>query len=73
MAHLLRLGADDPGEAAAGAGVRHPALPPGPVAIAHRGGSLEAEENTLEAFQYAVGFGFRTSRRMCMRRGTGSR
>jgi glycerophosphoryl diester phosphodiesterase len=37
----------------------HPALPPGPVAIAHRGGSLEAEENTLEAFQYAVGLGFR--------------
>jgi glycerophosphoryl diester phosphodiesterase len=39
--------------------VRHPALPPGPVAIAHRGGSLEAEENTLEAFAYAVGLGFR--------------
>jgi glycerophosphoryl diester phosphodiesterase len=37
----------------------HPALPPGPVAIAHRGGSLEAEENTLEAFAYAVGLGFR--------------
>jgi glycerophosphoryl diester phosphodiesterase len=29
------------------------------VAIAHRGGSLEAEENTLEAFEYAVGLGFR--------------
>jgi glycerophosphoryl diester phosphodiesterase len=39
--------------------VSHPALPPGPVAIAHRGGSLEAEENTLEAFAYAVGLGFR--------------
>lgn len=37
----------------------HPALPPGPVAIAHRGGSREAEENTLEAFQYAAGLGFR--------------
>ncbi len=39
--------------------MRHPALAPGPVAIAHRGGSLEAEENTLEAFQYAAGLGFR--------------
>ncbi len=37
----------------------HPALPPGPVAIAHRGGSREAEENTLEAFHYAAGLGFR--------------
>lgn len=39
--------------------MRHPALPPGPVAIAHRGGSLEAEENTLQAFDYARALGFR--------------
>jgi glycerophosphoryl diester phosphodiesterase len=39
--------------------VIHPALPPGPVAIAHRGGSLEAEENTMEAFAHAVGLGYR--------------
>jgi glycerophosphoryl diester phosphodiesterase len=39
--------------------VSHPALPPGPLAIAHRGGSLEAEENTMEAFAYAVGLGYR--------------
>jgi glycerophosphoryl diester phosphodiesterase len=39
--------------------MRHPALPPGPVAIAHRGGSLEAEENTMEAFARAVALGFR--------------
>ena len=38
--------------------MRHPALPPGPVAIAHRGGSLEAEENTMEAFAHAVGLGY---------------
>jgi glycerophosphoryl diester phosphodiesterase len=37
----------------------HPFLGgPGPVGIAHRGGALEAEENTLEAFDYAVGLGF---------------
>lgn len=30
----------------------------GPIAVAHRGGSLEAEENTLAAFERAVGLGF---------------
>lgn len=32
---------------------------PAPVAIAHRGGSLEAEENTLPAFARAVAMGYR--------------
>lgn len=32
---------------------------PGPVPIAHRGGSLEAEENTLPAFARAVALGYR--------------
>lgn len=31
---------------------------PVPLAIAHRGGSLEAEENTLPAFAHAVGLGY---------------
>lgn len=31
---------------------------PGPVAFAHRGGSREAEENTLPAFENAVGLGY---------------
>ncbi len=31
---------------------------PRPVAIAHRGGSLEAEENTLPAFARAVALGY---------------
>ncbi len=30
----------------------------GPIGFAHRGGALEAEENTAEAFAYAVGLGF---------------
>ncbi|MEJ6391482.1 glycerophosphodiester phosphodiesterase [Gymnodinialimonas ulvae] len=38
----------------------HPFLDfPGPVGFAHRGGAMEAEENTAEAFAYAVGLGFR--------------
>ncbi|GAA5065350.1 hypothetical protein N0B44_04980 [Roseibacterium beibuensis] len=38
---------------------RHPFLDhPTPTAVAHRGGSLEAEENTMEAFARAVGLGF---------------
>lgn len=37
----------------------HPFLNhPRPTAIAHRGGSLEAEENTLPAFERAVGLGY---------------
>lgn len=37
----------------------HPFLDhPCPLAIAHRGGSLEAEENTLPAFDHAVALGF---------------
>jgi len=30
----------------------------GPLAFAHRGGALEAPENTMEAFSYAVGLGY---------------
>ncbi len=31
---------------------------PGPIAIAHRGGAGEAPENTLDAFEIAVGLGY---------------
>ncbi len=46
-------------------GVSRPAHPylnppsPGPIAFAHRGGALEAPENTMEAFTYAVELGYR--------------
>lgn len=40
-------------------GARHTFLDhPRPIPIAHRGGSLEAEENTVEAFARAVGLGY---------------
>jgi glycerophosphoryl diester phosphodiesterase len=32
---------------------------PGPIAFAHRGGALEQPENTMRAFEHAVGLGFR--------------
>lgn len=41
------------------AGGIHPFLDhPRPIAFAHRGGSLEAEENTMAAFARAVGMGY---------------
>jgi glycerophosphoryl diester phosphodiesterase len=38
---------------------RHPYLDwDGPIAFAHRGGALDVPENTMPAFEYAVGLGY---------------
>jgi glycerophosphoryl diester phosphodiesterase len=40
--------------------VIHPFLNwPGPIAFAHRGGAIDAPENTMEAFEQAIGLGYR--------------
>ncbi len=47
------------GSAPPGAELIHPLLDhQGPIAIAHRGGSLENEENTLPAFAHAAALGY---------------